>query len=1188
MYLSKLELIGFKSFAHRTVLRFNDGITAIVGPNGCGKSNLIDALRWAIGEQKASVLRSDRMENVIFNGAGKRRPLGMAEVSLTVENTKGILPTEYSEVTIARRLFRNGDSEYLLNKTQCRLRDIVDLFMDTGMGANAYSVIELKMIETILSDRADERRRLFEEAAGVTKYKHRRREALRRLEQTQGDLTRINDIVKEVGKKVGSLERQAVRAKEYKELDAERLRLDIDVLEREYASTMSRIEPLRAKLAEARAKKDELDAHLAEEETVIQELEREHSEIDAELLEAQKDVTAVSGRIAQLERERAVAQERRRSLLTASDRAERDIAEARGGLEALARDRNDVEAALTTIREQLVEAEGTQHVMKGEVEEVKERVTDVRRRARGAQDRVIAVINALGELRGEEERIRARMDSIRGRLEGFDEEDESARIDRETAEERLGQTERELAEAIDRLERAQEAFRDGELAKTRLATEIDQLKAEGDSHRAAINSRETKIEFLAGLVDQDESMRYLVDNRDWCAVDPIPVADVISVDEKFRAAVTAAIGQAAGYLIVPTIDDARRGIARIEEGGKGRATFVCLDRLPKTTPGSPIAETPGLGWASDVTASSPEYDAVRRLLLHDVLIVSTVEEATQAVDMGVPRAVTLDGVVVAGRASVSGGSASSGAVIGKHEIIARLREEMAEHVGALQRIDARISELRSEMGRVDLGALSNAVREAQGHVGSVERNRSRFEYEIQSADDLVAAHESDRVHFTEEITKLEEAQAGIEPRRLALRQEQEEGEKLVRDVAFELEREERELAERSRLLNECEVSMASLRGDERSGRTELDRIRRDREKAEKMIENRRVEKEEWTTELEQVDDLLSESAVTVESFRDELITAQRKLDDIVGRQTAKREEIARHSERLREERKGYESTLGMAHELEMKINEMTTRTDAMVERARDEFELTLHHRESVDDEVSLTTLREDLRNVKGRLKLLGTVNFLAYEEWEEENTRYLFLKGQVEDLRNAEKTLIDTISEINDTAQTKFIETFDSIRKNFQDIFSTLFLEGDEADIKLSEGDPLEAQIEIIAKPRGKRPHSIDLLSGGEKTLTAIALLFSIYLVKPSPFCILDEVDAPLDDANIDRFIQLVRRFVRETQFIIVTHNKRTMAAADTMYGVTQEEDGVSKIVSVRFTESAAAKNGARVVRTEAPAEVQA
>lgn len=1177
MYLSKLELIGFKSFAHRTVLRFNDGITAIVGPNGCGKSNLIDALRWAIGEQKASVLRSDKMENVIFNGAGKRRPLGMAEVALTIENTRGILPTEYSEVTIARRLFRNGDSEYLLNKIQCRLRDIVDLFMDTGMGANAYSVIELKMIETILSDKADERRRLFEEAAGVTRYKHRRREAHRRLEQTQGDLTRVNDIVKEVSKKVTSLERQAQKAREYRDLDAERLRVDIELLEREYSSIIVRIDPLRGNLDEARAKKVELDAHLAEEELVIQQLEREHSEIDVELLEAQKDVTAISGQIAQLDRERAVAQERRRSLLTATDRAERDIAEARGGLEALTRDRGEVEQALAAIREQTVETEEMHHDLRAQVDTAKEAVTEVRRTAKGAQDRVIAVINALGELRGEEERTRARIDSIRGRLEGFDEEDEEARVDHHRATELMQATGDELGEAQTALEQAQRAFTDAESRLRSLHDSIDQLRLRAQEYSNAIHTRVSKIDFLNGLVDQAESVRYLLGEQEWSTSEPILVADAITVSEPFRTAISVALGDAAGFLIVASVSDARRGVESVARGKMGKATFVCLDRLPAQIPLSPSVETVGLGWASDLTTSEDRHDIVRRNLLHDVLVVETIDEAYLAVESGVPRAVTVDGMLVGANGIVTGGDGSGGAVIGKRDVIARLEAEAESSRMTLRDIEQEIITASEALNTLDIGAMSNAVREAQRLVGDVERRRLQFIYDIESAEELIASHDTDREHFAEEIGSLEGALASIEPRRGAMREQQEEGERLVRDVAFELERQERDLAERSRRLNECEVAMASLRGDERSARTELDRIRRDREKAEKMIENRRVEREEWVSELEQTDGFLNESGAAVEVFRDNLIDAQGKLDEIVARQTAKREEIARHAERLRQERKGYESTLGLAHEIEMKISEMTMRAQAMVDRAAEEFDLVLQRKEFADDDMALGRLRDDLRELRGRLKLLGTVNFLAYDEWEEENTRYQFLKAQVEDLRAAEKTLTDTIREINETAQTIFMETFQAIRANFRDIFSSLFLEGDEADIRLADGDPLEAQIEIVAKPRGKRPHSIDLLSGGEKTLTAIALLFSIYLVKPSPFCILDEVDAPLDDANIDRFVALVRRFVGDTQFIIVTHNKRTMAAADTMYGVTQEEDGVSKIVSVRFTESSSSTNGMTV-----------
>jgi chromosome segregation protein len=1173
MYLSKLEIVGFKSFAHKTILRFNDGITAVVGPNGCGKSNVIDAIRWSIGEQKASALRSDKMENVIFNGAGKRRPLGMAEVSLTIENTKGILPTEYSEVTLTRRLFRNGDSEYLLNKTQCRLRDIVDLFMDTGMGSNAYSVIELKMIETILSDRAEERRRLFEEAAGVTKYKVRRKEALRKLDSTQQDLMRVNDIIKEVGKKVGSLERQAKKAEEYTKLEEERKRLEVEILEREYSATVGRIAPLETKLVEARSKKEALDAQLAEEEEVLLELEREYNEIEGTLSEARKDVNAISSRIAEVEQRRAVAEERRRSLRNVIERAERDRAEAEGGIEALAVDRQETEIALERIREQIAGAEGEVERMRAEVAAAEGEVNELRRQAKSSQDRVIQAINRIAELRGEEERTRARIENITSRLDQFDEEDEEARNDRERADEMLASVEGEFAAAQARLDGAQREFEGGQEQKARLRAEIDDLRASTQELHNAINTRQAKIEFLSSLVDQDESVRFLVKQPDWSPVEKITVSEAISTDEGFRPAIAAALGSAAHYLIVPTIDDAKRGMQSLASNRKGKVTFVCLDRVPEAIVQPAIDGVEAIGWAGDLCTSAPEHDRLRRYLLNDTLVVSTLEDATEAIARGVAeQAVTLDGVLVRAGGVIRGGgqSQNEGNTIGKREQIERFGREVEELKGKLAAIEDQIARVTGQHNEINLGMLSDAIRKAQQELGQVEKRRAQIEYEREYAEDLLEEHAAERGKFEEELHRLGSLLEGTEPRRAELRADQEQAERAAREVAGQLEKVEGGFAVRARELNEVQVAMAALRGEERSARMELDRIKRDRENAERTIENRTREKQRAEEELETLEGTLHEGEDQLESFRAELAEAQVRRDDIARKQVAKKEEIARHAEALREERKGYESAIGQTHDLEIKISELRMKAEAMVQRGREELEVELEVKDYSSDETDILmgSLREQLRQMKGRIKMLGTVNLLAYEEWREENDRYEFLKSQSEDLRNAEKTLMETIAEINDTAQTKFLETFDQIRKNFIDIFTSLFYEGDEADLKLEEGDPLEAQIEIIAKPRGKRPHSIDLLSGGEKTLTAIALLFSIYLVKPSPFCILDEVDAPLDDANIDRFIQLIRRFVGDTQFIIVTHNKRTMSAADTMYGVTQEEDGVSKIVSVRFNES--------------------
>jgi len=1175
VYLSRLEIIGFKSFAHKTVLSFNDGITAIVGPNGCGKSNVIDAIRWAIGEQKASVLRSDKMENVIFNGTGRRKPLGMAEVSLTIENTKGILPTEYSEVTITRRLFRNGDSEYLLNKTQCRLRDIVDLFMDTGMGANAYSVIELKMIETILSDRTEERRRLFEEAAGVTRYKVRRREALRKLESTQEDLARVGDIVKEVSRKVGSLERQAKRAEEFQQLDADRRRLEIELLEREYSTTLRRIAPLETQLAEARTRKDSLDTRLAQEEAILTDLEREQGEIEIQLGEAQKDLNDVAARIARTEQEQAVAAERVRSLRTTIERAERDVAEAAGALEVLGRDRGELEQRIAELAEHITVAEDQVSAAQADLLAVEHDRNQCRVEAARRQQEVIDLLARITEQRTREERSRLRLETIAERMSAIEVEVEEMQERRAAAEEEMGMVETELERARRAAEEANAAFEAAQERKAALQSRINELRSEALAVQGRINARQSKLEFLGALIDSDESVRFLFGDRAWSPVEPVTVGEVVGTAEEYRPAIAAALGAAAQYLVVPGIDAARRGMASLAEHRKGKATFVCLDRV-QPTPAPAIVDGDGyIGWAEELTTSSSDFDALRRSILAGTLIVADLDHASAAVAGGVAeQAVTLDGVLVGRRGVVRGGSkgAGEGATIGKREQMERLERELEELHAELLGIESAIAAVVEEHAAVNLSTHTAAMRDAQAAVGAVERRRAGLEFQLEDAEETLDALAAERERLEEEGRRRTDELATFDPEREAMGREQREAEELARTVVARLEQLDADVQSRSRGLNERQMTLVTLRGEDRGARAEQERIARDRENAERTIETGNRDRDRATEEVVTMEGALAELADRHAGLLVERDEANVRRNTIAAQQGAKREEIARHAERMREERRGYESAIGLTHELEMKIAELRTRAEGLVQRGREELEIEVAERTAEVGEVEETKLgdlREELRGIKGQIRMLGSVNLLAYDEWKEESERLNFLTGQVEDLRNAERSLTETIREINDTAQTRFMETFEAIRKNFRDIFTSLFHEGDEADLALGEGDPLEAHIEITAKPRGKRPHSIDLLSGGEKTLTAIALLFAIYLVKPSPFCILDEVDAPLDDANIDRFIQLVRRFVRDTQFIIVTHNKRTMSAADTMYGVTQEEDGVSKIVSVRFTEQA-------------------
>ena len=1167
MYLSKLELVGFKSFPRKTALRFDEGITSIVGPNGCGKSNIIDAIRWVIGEQRASVLRSDKMENVIFNGTGNRKPLGMAEVSLTIENTRGILPTEYSEVTISRRLFRNGDSEYLLNKTQCRLKDIVELFMDTGMGANAYSVIELKMIETILSDRSGDRRQLFEEAAGVTRYKQRRKEALRKLEATRTDLERVNDILREVSKKVNSLERQAGKAEEYKKLESERKELEIEVLERDYASTLDRIEPLENNLSDAQVKRSELDAQLAHEELALRELEKEQAEIEAALAEANKDLAAISDRIAQLEQERAVSQERRIALNNTIQRAGRDTDEAEGAMKALDQDRAEIEGSLAEIREQLKNARYDYEELEGRVDGERQELNRRKQLVKGSQDEVVGVLNRLGDLRGEEERILARLETIENGLQRYETEDDETRDERDRAEQIIDELNLEVEKAEGHLTNAREAFTKGQEDKNAIRKRIDDLNSRVGDLRDEVNTRRSKIEFLSGLVDQDEAVRYLVGSGEWGAPERQTVADVISSDSEYLKAIAAALGDASRYLIVSSFDDAARGMRLLQDEEKGRATFVCLDRLPSVPASVSLDDKRALGWASELCRTDKRYTMLRHFLLGDTLVVRNVEDAVSITASGqVPQAVTLDGVLVRSGGIVRGGGKTTNedAAFGRKEKIAALEAERSTSQEELSRLRDEIVSLQKQHDEIDLGALSDNVRQAQQILGTLEKRRAQAEYEVEYANDLLQEHAEERERSGKELQELKALLEGIAPRREALLEEQRSLEEKAVTLGKELEEFEEAFAAFTNDLNARKIAMVELQSEERSAKSELERIRRDREAAQLTIERAKNEIVNAQDRLEEIAGLIKENEERLVEFRSDLGEARTTHRSISEQQAKKRDEIAGHAEALRTERKGYEDSIELAHNLEVKIGELRAKAANLMERAKEELEIELERKDfSAEDLMPMGELRERLRQLKGKIKMLGNVNLLAYDEWQKESERLTFITQQVEDLGKAEKDLITTITEINDTAQRKFLETFENIRTNFRDLFQTLFHEGDEADLVIEDStdDLLEARIEIVAKPRGKRPHSIDLLSGGEKTLTAIALLFSIYLVKPSPFCILDEVDAPLDDANIERFVKLIRRFDQETQFIIVTHNKKTMAAADTVFGVTQQEDGISQIL---------------------------
>lgn len=1185
MYLSKIELIGFKSFAQKVGLGFDTGITAIVGPNGCGKTNIVDGIRWVLGEQRSSTLRTDRLEDVIFNGTKNRKPLSMAEISLSIENTKRILPTEYSEVTLTRRVYRSGESEYLLNRVPCRLKDILDLFMDTGMGPDAYSVIELKMVETILSDKTDERRRLFEEAAGVTKYKHRRKAAYRKLESVQQDLIRVNDIVKEVQKTVNSLERQAKRAEQYNEYSARLRALELDLLGREYARAMEKVGPLEHELQLAVEHKNQIDAELSNEETLLDVLRTESSEVESKLTEAQKDLSAQVEKIHQIEQKMLLARERCKSLESSITRYERERLELSDRKSKLEREKAELHEAFGGLRARVEEVAQEYETAKEDFEDFDARLNLKREEANSRHDALIALIQRIAEKRGEQDRIRSRTENISGRIERAHEELRAYSLEVERNEERTGALSASDKELRKTFVQAEMEFYQQETRKQELKVEIDGLQKRLLEVQAEIDRKNSRVEFLRGLVETydgfSEGTKYLLKSADWTDVSHVTVADALRTEDRYRTAIETALGEVATYIIVNSIGDAYRGVELLKSQQKGQATFICLDRVPLTSTSAGILPTPGVhGWAVDLVQFEERYRALFGFLFEGTLIVENLQDADRVVGNGGSfRCVTLDGELVTSAGVLKGGDLSRDEVdlIGKRSQIEELEREIAELRRQFAELQQTLERKLETENSINLRAAREGVKSIEQKVTSVEMQIAQVEFEKRRAKETVERIKQEIEALEREQASLQQTMESFVPEIEALEREKRGLEEVMSAVTRELADLENVWGEKSRVVNDLRTQLVRVQGEETNVRNQLDYGQTTIAALAESLKMRDDEIVRSHEEIERIEAEVEEDRGIHGQLKLELESSQEGLKEVERELSRKRGEIHELEMRIKDERLRHDHSLNMTFELEKKISELKSKAENLKRLGRDEFEVELEFKAYPEDDLfNFSEAREEVRVLKGKLRALGPINFEAFDQYRTEKERVDFLTAQRDDLNEAERTLLATIEEINTTAQKKFMDTFHQIRENFIKTFKSLFDEGDECDLKLEEGiDPLEAAIEITAKPRGKRPTSIDLLSGGEKTLTAIALLFAIYLVKPSPFCILDEVDAPLDDSNIDRFTRILRKFCDNTQFIVVTHNKRTMEAASALYGVTMQEEGVSKIVSVRFREGVAVTTSA-------------
>lgn len=1178
MILSKIELNGFKSFVKKTELKFDGHTTCVVGPNGCGKTNIVDAIRWGLGEQRPSVLRTDRMENVIFSGSKSAKPVGMAEVSVTFDNSRHILPIDFSEVVITRRLYRSGESEYLLNKTPVRLKDINDLIMDTGIGADAYSVIELKMVEDILSDKAEDRRKLLEEAAGVTKYKHRLRAAIRKLEATQTDLLRVNDIIIEVERSVNSLRRQVQKAKRYQAYQEQTRDLELQRGAFLLQKVKTEIEPLREQLENVKTQREGSTTEITKEEAGLEAIKAQLTDKERHLVAAREALAQVVTAIHQREGDIRVGRERILSLNDRVTRYEAEIVDLKKRLE----DQKSHLDVATQDREGLqVKVTSTGRLFnnkKKELEVFQQGLNLKRLDLNGKKKEIIDCLEELNRLSNQETSLRAKIDNSQGRMERLDEEDTGYR----SAQTRVADSGREADDSLASAKKAKEDL-SAELEKIHRRLEgVAESQASARERfyqdQGEVEAAQSRLAFMRNVVESREGMtdggKKLLKERPAGLLGAL--GDLLSTDKKNQRAIEMGLGDAARYLVMETADQAFASLKVLRRLGGGGVSLLCLDRVgvienhprPAIPNGVEIVD-----WADNLVRCDDDLRPIVDHLLGDLVVVSNLESAqklAEAWKTPQARIATLEGELVT-RWGVVQGNENAGdeaGMVGRLERIKELDKRVVALTTAMDKTKKELDELEGEQKR--LTQKREELRRTQGDVDralvEAEKRRAQIEFEGDKADEGLKRNVEERSKLLQEIEQGKESLENLRPRMDALVERRERIEGATAQIQSEVERLEEEEGGLEEEVHRLNLSLVRLKGDAKN-------LDYDIERSQILIREIGETITQRGEEIDQAKEDIQRQKAEIESNETALVEdyAQKEAQEKVQAEQeesyeALKEVLAVREKEVREARRSREEAAERIHRLEMEVADLDHRSRSLTERIWESYQVDLR-KVTPPDEIDLDAAEEEIEDLKRKMRALGGVNLEALDEFEEESKRFDFLTQQREDLLSAEATLKETITKINQTARERFEAVFAEVRTNFQQTFARFF-QGGEADLRLPEDeDPLEAQVEIVARPAGKHFRDLTLLSGGERALTAISLLFALYLVKPSPFCILDEIDAPLDDTNVERFTSVLNEFAQRTQFVIVTHNKATMKAARALYGVTQEQEGVSKLVSVRFAD---------------------
>jgi len=1170
--LKSLEIKGFKSFADKTHIILDNPITGIVGPNGCGKSNIVDAIRWVIGEHKIKALRSDNLDDLIFNGSRTRNASGMAEVSLTFENTRNLLPTEFTTVTITRKFYKNGESEYRLNDVSCRLKDIHNLFLDTGVSNDSYAIIELGMVDDIIKDKDGARRRMLEQAAGISIYKTRKKEAKQKLEATELDIARIEDLLFEIGNNLRTLESQAKKAERYFAIKGEYKEVSVELAKASLEHFNEQYKTLNEQHDTETDRRTQLEAAVATEEASVEQQKVKLIEKEQELSKLQKQFNELINRVRQLESDKKLAAQRLEHLKE-REKTLRDFLSGAGGQS------QKLEESIAFSEKQITEETATLEKIKSELETLRNTV-DEKRAAFDAKKQVLEKMRNEYQQRQrsqfEAEKKVAIADSSVMNLQRSMQQVQGEMAQRGTLVKQLSDERKDTEEKLnDKQEELQDLIAKHEEVKSKILQSQEQmetLRAKLVEENRKLDSRRNEHDLLKSLVDSLEgypdSIKFLKKNKEWNNTAPL-LSDVFVVKNEYRTALENVLDSYLNYYIVNNTSEAVQAVKLLDTNKKGKANFFILDHL-STYKQEAAAIPESSVSALDVVTVDDQYAELAKHLLGHVYITNEGADITQITPGNGNVLVERTGKMIRGKYSLGGGSIGlfEGNKIGRAKNLERLAKEIQELIATTTELKQYIADTQTLITGFNQALNDKAIEQTRQEINRMQNHSVNLDNRIENYEHLNQTGDK-RIQEIQE--QLEDTHENIRDTREVLESITEE----LQGLQANIQSAEAEFAAVEQAFNQVTHQYNQHNINYTRQHSKLDNLKQELQFRNNQLSDLKRQIASNSEQLQQINTQLAETEKNLHSGDNELyeLLSRKESEEHILNEKDRayyemRNGITAQEGQLNQKRREKEHAEALLSSIREKLGTMKVQVAGMSERLAIEFKVVLD--EILDQPrtgtQTIEELTTDAEKMKKRLENMGEINPTAIEAYTEMKVRNDFIATQRDDLVNAKESLLSTIEEVENTANTKFSETFDLVRQNFVQVFKALFTEDDNCDLRLTDPENMaDSNIEIYAQPKGKKPSTLTQLSGGEKTLTSTAFLFAIYLIKPAPFCILDEVDAPLDDANVGKFTQMIRKFSDNSQFIIVTHNKQTMASVDVIYGVTMQEPGVSKLVPVDF-----------------------